>query len=160
VTSPFFSLNIGASALRTAQTLVDITNQNVANANTPGYSRQAADVKASPAYPLPTFSNTGMIGQLGSGVQVADVSRARDAFIDYQLRGQLASQGRWDARRDALKQIEALTNEPSSNGLSSLMTKYWQAWQEAANSPSDSATRAALIEQGQSVADAFNNLSQ
>jgi flagellar hook-associated protein 1 FlgK len=160
MTSPFFSLNIGASALRTAQTLVEITNQNVANANTPGYSRQAADVKASPAYPVPTFSSAGMPGQLGTGVQIANVSRARDAFIDYQLRGQLASQGRWDARRDALKQIEALTNEPSSNGLSSLMTKYWQAWQEVANSPSDSATRAILIEQGNSVAQAFNNLSQ
>jgi flagellar hook-associated protein 1 FlgK len=160
VTSPFFSLNIGASALRTAQTLVDITNQNVSNANTPGYSRQTADVKASPAFPIPTFSNTGIPGQLGSGVQIADVSRARDAFIDYQMRGQLTSQGRWDVRRDALKQVEAVTNEPSSNGLSSLMTKYWQAWQEVANSPSDAATRASLIEQGKSVADAFNNQSQ
>jgi flagellar hook-associated protein 1 FlgK len=157
VTSPFFSLNIGASALRTAQTLVDITNQNVANANTPGYSRQSADVQASPAYPLPTFSSSGMPGQLGSGVQVGSVTRARDGFIDYQLRGQLSSQGRWDVRRDALKNVEAVTNEPSSNGLSSLMTKYWQAWQEVANSPSDAATRASLVEQGKGVADAFNN---
>ena len=160
MTSPFFSLNIGASALRTAQTLVDITNQNVANANTPGYSRQTADVQASPAYPIPTFSNTGIPGQLGSGVQIGSVTRARDAFIDYQLRGQLTSQGRWDMRRDALTQIEAVTNEPSSNGLSALMTKYWDAWQEVANSPSDAATRAGLIEQGKSVADAFNNQSR
>jgi flagellar hook-associated protein 1 len=160
VTSPFFSLNIGASALRTAQTLVDITNQNVANANTPGYSRQTAGVQASPAYPMPTFSNTGSPGQLGSGVQISNITRQRDGFIDYQLRGQLTSQGRWDMRRDALKQIEAVTNEPSSNGLSTLMTKYWQAWQEVANSPSDAATRASLIEQGKSVADAFNNQSQ
>jgi flagellar hook-associated protein 1 len=160
MTSPFFSLNIGASALRTAQMLVDITNQNVANANTPGYSRQTADVQASPAYPIPTFSNTGSPGQLGSGVQVGDISRARSAFIDYQLRGQLTSQGRWDTRRDALKQVEAVTNEPSSTGLSALMTKYWQAWQEVANSPSDAATRASLIAQGKSVAAAFNNQSQ
>jgi flagellar hook-associated protein 1 len=160
MTSPFFSLNIGASALRTAQTLVDIANQNVANADTPGYSRQTADVKASLAYPIPTFNNSGVVGQLGSGAEVAEVTRARDAFLDYQLRGQLTSQGRWDARRDALKQIEALTNEPSPNGLSSLMTKYWRAWQEVANSPSDAATRASLIEQGKSVADAFNNQSQ
>jgi flagellar hook-associated protein 1 len=160
MTSPFFSLNIGASALRADQTLVDIANQNIANASTPGYSRQAADVKASLAYPIPTFNNGGIVGQLGSGVEIAQVTRARDAFIDYQLRGQLTSQGRWDARRDALKQVESLSNEPSSDGLSSLLTKYSQAWQEVANSPSDSAVRASLIEQGKSVADAFNNQSQ
>jgi flagellar hook-associated protein 1 FlgK len=160
MSSPFFSLNIGASALRAAQTLVDIANQNVANANTPGYSRQTADVKASPAYPVPTFSNSGIPGQIGSGVEIGSITRARNAFLDYQLRGQLTSQGRWDARRDALNQIQALTNEPSSNGLSSLMTKYWQAWQEVANSPSDTAARASLIEQGKAVADAFNNQSQ
>ncbi|HYY87973.1 MAG TPA: flagellar hook-associated protein FlgK [Chloroflexota bacterium] len=160
MTSAWFGLDIATRGLRAAQTLVDIANQNVANANTPGYSRQAADVRATLPYPIPTFTAGGIPGQLGTGVEVADIRRARDTFVDYQIRGQLTSQGRWDARRDALRQVEAVVNEPSTNGLSSLMTKYWQAWQEVANSPSDTAVRASLIEQGKSLADAFQNASK
>jgi flagellar hook-associated protein 1 FlgK len=159
VTSPFFGLDIATRALRTQQTLVDITNQNVANANTPGYSRQTADLKASAAYPIPVFSQTG-IGQLGTGVEVTQISRARDTFIDGQVRNQLSSQGRWDARQAALTQLEATVNEPSSTGLSATLTKYFQGWQEVANSPSDVSVRASLIQQGQALVDGFHNQYQ
>jgi flagellar hook-associated protein 1 len=159
VTSPFFGLDIATRALRTQQTLVDITNQNVANANTPGYSRQTADLKASAAYPIPVFSQTG-VGQLGTGVEVTQISRARDTFIDGQVRNQLSSQGRWDARQAALTQLEATVNEPSSTGLSATLTKYFQGWQEVANSPSDASVRVSLIQQGQALVDGFHNQYQ
>jgi flagellar hook-associated protein 1 len=159
VTSPFFGLDIATRALRTQQTLVDITNQNVANANTPGYSRQTADLKASAAYPIPVFNQTG-IGQLGTGVEVTQISRARDTFIDGQVRNQLSSQGRWDARQAALTQLEATVNEPSSTGVSATLTKYFQGWQEVANSPSDASVRASLIQQGQALVDGFHNQYQ
>ena len=159
MTSPFFGLDIATRALRTQQTLVDITNQNVANANTPGYSRQTADLKASAAYPIPVFSQSG-IGQLGTGVEVTQISRARDTFIDGQVRNQLSSQGRWDARQAALTQLEATVNEPSSTGLSATLTKYFQGWQEVANSPSDVSVRASLIQQGQALVDGFHNQYQ
>jgi flagellar hook-associated protein 1 FlgK len=155
MTSPFFGINIGASALRTAQTLVDIANQNIANANTPGYSRQTGKVGAMAPYPVPAFNAGGNPGQLGTGVQITEVNRARDTFIDYQMRNQLNGQGQANARRDALAQVEATVNEPSLTGLNSTLTKYWSAWQEVANSPADSAIRANLVEQGKAVADAF-----
>jgi flagellar hook-associated protein FlgK len=157
MSSPFFGLNIGASALRTAQTQVDITNQNIANANTPGYSRQSAKVAASAPYPIPVFSAGGVPGQLGTGVQITEVMRARNTFVDYQMRNQLNTQGQVDAHQEALTQVEAIVNEPSSTGLSSTLTKYWSAWHEVANSPADSAVRANLIEQGKAVADAFQS---
>src|SRR5919202_1681128 len=160
MTPPFFGLDIASRALRADQALVDVANQNVANANTPGYSRQTADLRATLAYPIPSFNVSGAAGQLGTGVEVSQITRARDLFVDLQLRGQLTSQGRWDARRDALKQVEALVNEPSPTGLSSLLTKYWQSWQEVANSPSDASVRASLIEQGKSLAQAFQTRNQ
>ena len=159
MTSPFFGLDIATRALRTQQTLVDITNQNVANANTPGYSRQTADLKASAAYPIPVFNQTG-IGQLGTGVEITRISRARDTFLDGQVRNQLSSQRRWDARQAALKQLEATVNEPSSTGLSATLTKYFQGWQEVANSPSDASARASLIQQGQAVVDVIHTQYQ
>jgi flagellar hook-associated protein 1 FlgK len=157
MTSPFFGLDIATRALRTAQTLVDIANQNVANANTPGYSRQTGDVRTTAPFPTPTRNANGTPGQLGTGVEVAAVRRARDGFLDYQVRNQLTSQGNWDVQRDALRQIEAVVNEPSANGLGAIMTKYWKGWQEVANSPSDSSVRVNLIEQGKAVASAFQS---
>ena len=156
MTSPFFGLDIATRALRTQQTLVDISNQNVANANTPGYSRQTAELKASAAYPIPVFSQTGL-GQLGTGVEITQISRARDTFLDGQVRNQLSAQGRWDARQAALTQLEASVNEPSSTGLSATLTRYFQGWQEVANSPSDSSVRASLVQQGQAVVDVFHD---
>ena len=160
MTSPFFSLDIGTRALRAQQTLVDIANQNIANANTPGYSRQTATVAATRPYPIPVFSASGFPGQLGTGVQVTATVRARDTFVDYQVRNQLSSQGNADIQRDALKQVESVVNEPSANGLSAMLNKYWRAWQEVANSPSDVSVRSNLIEQGKAVANAFQGQVQ
>src|ERR671939_1992548 len=98
MTSPFFGLDIAARALRTQQALVNIANQNIASANTPGDSRQAAVIKASNPYPIPVFRQSGEPGQLGTGVELTAIDRTRDAFVDYQMRNQLSAQGRWDAR--------------------------------------------------------------
>jgi flagellar hook-associated protein 1 FlgK len=161
MTSPFFGLDIATRALRTHQTLVDIANQNVANANTPGYSRQSGDVRTTAPFPIPTRSSVGRPGQLGTGVEVASVGRARDGFLDYQMRNQLTAQGNTDVQRDSLRQIESIINEPSPDGLSAVMSKYWKGWQEVANNPSDSPVRANLIEQGKAVAVAFqSNIQQ
>jgi flagellar hook-associated protein 1 len=160
VSSPFFGLDIASRALRTEQTLVDVTNQNVANVNTPGYTRQDAVVKATLPYPIPVFQMAGTPGQLGTGVEVAEVNRARDQFTDYQYRNQVASQGNWDAQNTALQQIEAVVNEPSSTSLSTVMSTYWQSWQEVANSPSDVSVRANLLEQGTAVAQTFQSTAQ
>jgi flagellar hook-associated protein 1 FlgK len=160
VTSPFFGLNIASTALRTQQILLDIANQNIANANTPGYSRQSAAVDPTLAYPFPALNASGQPGQLGTGVQVSSITRARDTFADTQIRGQFSEQGRWDSRSAALQQVEAAINEPSTNGLSSQLSKYWQSWQTLANSPSDASVRAVVIQQGQALAQAFNTTSQ
>ncbi len=157
MSSPFFGLDIATRSLRAQQTLVDIANQNIANANTPGYSRQSGVVTETMPYPIPVFRQSGAAGQMGTGVQVKEINRARDTFADYQIRNQLSGQGRWDARAGALTQLEAVINEPSATGISALMTKYFSAWQEVANNPSDPSVRANLIESGKALADTFQN---
>ena len=159
MTGPFFGLDIATRALQTQQTLVDITNQNIANANTPGYSRQSGTVVATAAYPIPVFSSSGQPGQLGTGVEVSTVTRARDTFADVQIRQQYAQQGRWNARQSALAQVEAAVNEPSSTGLNSQLTAYWNSWQQLSNNPSDPSARVAVVQQGQALAQAFNSQS-
>ncbi len=58
-----------------------------------------------------------------------------------------------------LSQVELSLNEPSDTGLSSLLSKYWAAWQNVANAPEDVATRQALAQSAASLANGFNSLS-
>jgi flagellar hook-associated protein 1 len=158
MTSPFFGLDTARRALQTEQTLVNVTNQNIANANTPGFSRQTAQLQATLSYPIPVFSVSGEPGQLGTGVEVTSITRARDTFLDSQVRAQMSSQGRWSARQTALSNVESIINEPSTTGISSLITRYFNSWQDVANNPSDPSARASMIQQGEGLATGFNNM--
>ena len=156
MSSPFFGLDIGVSALHTAQQLLDTAAHNISNVNTPGYSRQRVSVVAATPYTFPAFNRTGMPGQIGSGVTVASITRVRDAFLDTQVQAQTSLQGEWDTRQQELSKIETIFPEPSDSGLGNVISKYWSAWQDLASDPTSSAARTALTEQASSLAMEFN----
>jgi len=76
MSSPFFGLDVWRLRL-CARSATARTRRptNVANANTPGYSRQRVRAGESPPYTFPAFNRTGLPGQIGSGVTVASISR-------------------------------------------------------------------------------------
>jgi flagellar hook-associated protein 1 FlgK len=156
MSSPFFGLDVGASALRAAQQLLDTAAHNVANANTPGYTRQRVKLVAAPPYTYPAFNRTGLPGQIGTGVNVVAITRIRDNFLDLQVQTQLGLQGQWDARQQELNKIEAIFPEPSDSGLGNTLSKYWDAWQDIAADPTSTAARSALTEQAQALATDLN----
>ena len=80
----FVGLYTGLTGLRAAQTGIDITSHNVANAATPGYTRQRVELAARPTYDSP-------VGKIGTGVDVASIGRLRDGFMDTRLRAALAN---------------------------------------------------------------------
>ena len=156
MSSPFFGLDIGVSALHTAQQLLDTAAHNVANANTKGYSRQRVSVVQAAPYTFPAFNRTGLPGQIGSGVTVSSITRVRDTFLDMQVQTQTSLQGEWDTRQQELSKIETIFPEPSSSGLGDVVSKYWSAWQDLASNPTSAAARTALTEQSASLAMEFN----
>jgi flagellar hook-associated protein 1 FlgK len=156
MSSPFYGLDIGASALRAAQQLLDTAAHNVANANTPGYSRQRVTVVASTPYTMPTFNRSGLPGQIGSGVTVQAITRVRDNFLDLQVQAQTALKSEWDTRQTELSKVESIFPEPSDSGLGSAISKYWNAWQDVASDPTSTAARTALTEQASSLSMEFN----
>lgn len=147
-------LDIAYRALQAQQQAIDVVNHNIANANTPGYSRQTALFSTTP--PAALISITGDVGQFGTGVKVAEIRRERYSFTDFQIRGESQAMGQWEKMRDALKQVEVVFNEPSDAGINSLMSKFWQSWQDLTNDPQDAGARRALVEQADSLAVAFN----
>ncbi len=122
----------GISALNAAQVALNTVGNNISNASTDGYSRQVSELAAKPG--LGALSVWGMIipGQLGQGVEVADVTRIRDMYNDNNLRANYATQGEADVRQTTWQGIESSLPEPGSNGLQAAMSSFWTAVQNAA----------------------------
>ena len=98
----FSTFNIAKSGLNTAQTTIDVTSHNVANANTEGYSRQRAEIVTSKPFGGNAMGSSIQPGQLGTGAQVQAIERVRDSFLDYQVRGESSVKGQADVRNEML----------------------------------------------------------
>jgi flagellar hook-associated protein 1 len=144
-------MDIARKALSAQQTGLNVTGQNIANVNTPGYSRQRVELQAS----RPAQENFGFIGQ---GVDVQTVQRARDGFIDSELRTEQQSMKRWETEEQSLTSIEGIFNEPSDSGLSTVLANFWDSWADLANDPQNGAARETVRESGKSLATMFNRL--
>ena len=103
-------LSIARSALFTHQRAMDVTSHNIANVNTPGYSRQR--LVLTPATPLvePLYT-------IGRGVDAVALQRSRDTFYDAAYRRDNGMLGFATGKRDYLSQIESSLNEPSDDKI-------------------------------------------
>ncbi|KUO52793.1 MAG: hypothetical protein APF76_02335 [Desulfitibacter sp. BRH_c19] len=153
----FFGINIGLKALRAQQTAISVTGHNIANANTPGYSRQVANMHTGFALPVPSNNRWAGAGQIGTGVEISEVKRIRDQFIDWQIRAEDGKLSEWETRHDTISQIETVFLEPSDTGLSSLMGEFWDSWQELIKYPEISPVRTTVKDTGKALAEAFRH---
>jgi flagellar hook-associated protein 1 len=148
--SIFGGIAVGGRALSAYQAAMDIIGHNIANANTEGYSRQRATLAATEPDILP-------YGAVGTGVEITDVRRIRDAYLDLQKYTELGTLGQWEMKDDALQQLELYFPEPSDTSLNNLLSNFWQAWSDVANSPDDQISRVNLIQQSLVLTDSINN---
>ncbi len=140
--SLFFGNNIALKGMMAQQTALNVAFNNVANASTEGYSRQKVDLQSSS--PI-----SGIIygEQLGSGVDVANIARIRDEFLDYQLRTQTSELNSQLTVRDTLSNVEIVFNETASDiGLNTDLDNFWNAWQDVSVTPASPAVRTVLME--------------
>jgi flagellar hook-associated protein 1 len=143
-------MNIGQSALLTQQKAIDITSNNIANVNTPGYSRQRLVIQqGSPIRVDSLTMSTGVTSDPG-------IQRFYDQFLTSQLENENESLGRWDAQKEALEKAELMFDEAGGTGLSNAMSEYWSAWQDLSNNPSGVAERSTVVSAGQYLSSVFN----
>ncbi|WP_457666113.1 flagellar hook-associated protein FlgK [Thiolapillus sp.] len=143
-------LGIGTSALQAFQRALNTTGHNIANANTPGYSRQRVDlVSNTPQY-------TGY-GYIGTGVRTESVQRFYDAFVDSQVRNYTASTAEFQTLHTYSTQIDNVLADPDA-GLSTAMARFYSAVQDLSNDPSSTAARQAMISEGQGLVERFHSL--
>jgi len=154
----FAGINLSMRGLMAAQQALNTAGHDITNANTEGHSRQRVELAAAnSAFPI-TLTTDPQQSSLGAGVDVTQVSRIRDAFLDQQYRDTNLSFGEQETLADAVKQVEGLFNEPSDNGLNSLMANYFDAWHTVSQSPTEAAARANLREAGIALANRFNEI--
>ena len=155
----FGAIRSAGLALQAQEQAMSVTANNVANAQTPGYSRERADLAPAPALPPPGLDMPATPGQLGTGVVVTGISRADSPFLDAQAYAAGSGLSGQQTVQTALTQVQTIFNEPSTNGLNSGLTAFWNDWSALGNDPTNQGARTSLIAQGQVVAQTFNSLN-
>ncbi|MBL6750918.1 MAG: flagellar hook-associated protein FlgK [Nevskia sp.] len=145
-------LSIGSSALVAYRAALDTVSQNIANANTPGYSRQRVDLQNVPGVTLPN-------GTLGAGVQVQGVQRLSDGFMQTQLVGDDSSYNRISTFQGFAAQADGLLSGNNA-GLAQPLQGFFDAVNGLGSNPSSSASRQAVLGAAQALASGFNNVQQ
>jgi flagellar hook-associated protein 1 FlgK len=156
--SSFSAIELLRRALASHQRALDVTGHNVANVNTPGFTRQEVVLASVP--PPGSLSRFATPLLAGGGVRVASLRQARDVFLDRQLRQARQSSAEWQARADFWSQVEAVFPEPSDVGLGELLARFWNAWQEVSLNPESLAARTSLVQQAQVLTDALRQAAQ
>lgn len=147
------SFNTAVKGLSAQQTALNTTSHNISNANTEGFSRQRVELKADKAY---DYSG---IGQLGTGVKIESVVRVVDDFVDYQIRNENSTLGKYTAKSDAMSQLESIFNEPSDTGVNNAMGEMFNAWQELGDNPENQSAKSVVVEKSETFADALKQLA-
>lgn len=145
------TLNIGRDALTTHQRAIEVTGHNIANVNTPGYSRQRLVLQANT--PVSTYA-----GMLGTGVDGIEVERIVDLFMGDKINSAAQDLGKWEAQRDSLEQVEILFDETGGYGLNQMMSEFWNAWQELADSPDGYTERLSLLKKSETLTNGLNKI--
>ncbi|MEW6423876.1 MAG: flagellar hook-associated protein FlgK [Bacillota bacterium] len=156
--STFFGIEIARRGLMAGRNAMDVTAHNLANASTEGYTRQDPVFSATDPYTLPNLAQRLLPGQLGTGTEVAQIRRIRDALLDGQVRDAKGEDGFWQARQDALQRVEAVFPEPSDVGLESVLARFFDAWHELNNNPGDLGLKAVVKEAGEELAVNFRHI--
>ncbi len=143
--SIFGTLGVGRLGLLAQQRAIQTTSNNIANVNTPGYTRQRAVFTAV----NPSYLPEGL--PVGGGVEVGSVERVANAMIDQQLQQERSAQGFDTSREAGLMRIEGIFPELDGMGIDAALDDLFTKFSELANAPSDPTARQALLESARTV---------
>jgi flagellar hook-associated protein 1 FlgK len=151
------AFNTIQSALEADQEAINTTANNVANANTPGYTEETV-----------TWQETDPISvdgqQFGTGVSITSVNSQRSLVLDQAIDQQQQSLSAATSREAGLTNIEDIFNQVAtdssgsgSGGIGGALTNFFSALSTLESSPAESATRTGLLSSAQALATSFNS---
>jgi flagellar hook-associated protein 1 len=147
------TLGISANALNAASLGLQVTGNNIANANTPDYIRQR--LLQSPQLPQQAG---GLL--IGLGVKVDGVGQIIDKFLQERLRNATSDLAGSVAQESAYAQLESVINELGDNDLSTSLTSFFSSIHDVQNQPESTSVRNIAVQRGRGLADNFRRLDQ
>lgn len=144
-------LSIGKSALNAAQMGLSVTGHNIANANTPGYSRQVVGQVAAQAQ---SFGSS----YIGQGVDVASVSRIYNEILTGQVVSSQSTSTSVDTYNTQLDRINNMLSDASA-GINPALNSFFSGVQDLSANPSDIPTRQSMLSNAQSLVNRFQSTS-
>src|SRR5690349_3916882 len=134
-------LSIARGAMNAQQTIIQTAGHNIANVETPGFSRQRVELAT-------TTPVRFEYGSVGTGVTITDISQARDVLLDSTYRAESGSASSSKLRQDLLGSVEEVLGEPSDTGLAAAMDAFWSSWSDLASQPTSAAARSVVQQRG------------
>lgn len=148
----FSAFEIGRRALNSNQFGIDITGQNIANVNTPGYSRQRVQLAETPPNNYSKFS-------VGTGVSVVGVQSFRDNFIQSRIQNETGIAGRLSAKRDSLAPVETVLQGGENGGLQNALNSFFGSFRDLEANPNSLPLRSVVAQKGANLANSFRATS-
>ncbi|MGZ3606313.1 MAG: flagellar hook-associated protein FlgK [Syntrophales bacterium] len=141
--------NTARDAISANLTAMNVTGSNIANVNTPGYSRLRPD-----------FGSIGVFNaasdQQQVGVKITSVERLYDKYLDQQVVQQEQYGAYSQSQLDVLNNVQTVFNESTGGGVNDLLSQFWGAWSQLSANPSGITERDSLVSVSQSLASMFN----
>src|SRR5262245_40631484 len=120
-------IRLAARSLQAMQTAIETAGQNVANADTPGYSRQVAVIRSVAGAGAAAASLGSTDPAAGGGADVAEISRARASWLDAEAGRLQAGSARTGLSSQYTTRVETLLAEPGDSGLSATLDRFFAA---------------------------------
>ncbi len=149
--STFTGLNTMVRGVYINQMQLNTVGHNITNADTKGYSKQTVNPVATKA----DYTTSGLA--IGTGVDAASITRARDIYADVQFRTETSKEGYYDMCAKNFDKVEAVFNDTNQSGIEDSLQEFYKAWLNLSTNASDSASRVAVIEKGKAFSDSLTN---
>lgn len=146
----FSAFEIGRRALNANQFGISITGQNIANINTPGYSRRRAQLAEADTANIAGTS-------IGQGVKVTGIEAFRDNLIQSRIQTETGISGKLSAYRDSLSPVETALNSSESGGLQNAISSFFGAFRDLDANPNSLSLRAVATQRGTNMAGSFQS---
>ncbi|MFC1809771.1 flagellar hook-associated protein FlgK [Candidatus Omnitrophota bacterium] len=131
-------LDIGTKALQASLLALEVTGQNIANVNTPDYTRQRVRLATDLTIQKPW-------GPMGTGVTVQGIEQIKDEFIDREIRNQMSAFKKSDVIFQSYNQLQSIYNEGQGFGLNERIGDFFNSLHDLAAFPEDIAMRTAIL---------------
>ena len=143
------TLLIGVQALEASQAALTATSNNIANSNTPGYTREVPQFSENP-------ENLSGETVTGGGVTLEGLQSVRDELLNLQIQQQTSQQSSANTQAASLQQIQTNFGN-TGNDIASELTAFSKSLTQLSANPSDAATQQDVLATGQDLSRSFNS---